>query len=85
LAHDLHAEAADAALRRPVELPRNFFKPLIGAPMPLRDLPVRIERMITIEKLRRKPERRGRQVLAAWGLLTQRTPRRRNAAADSSK
>ena len=43
-----------------MKLPRNFFKPLaIGAPMPLRDLPVRIERMIHfvpphIEKLRLK-------------------------------
>src|SRR6267154_3018906 len=43
-----------------MKLPRNFFKPLaIGAPMPLRELPVRLERMIHfvpphIEKLRRK-------------------------------
>jgi malyl-CoA/(S)-citramalyl-CoA lyase len=43
-----------------MKLPRNFFKPLaIGAPMPLRDLPVRLERMIHfvpphIEKLRLK-------------------------------
>src|SRR5437660_3013078 len=43
-----------------MKLPRNFFKPLaIGAPTPLRDLPVRLERMIHfvpphIEKLRRK-------------------------------
>jgi malyl-CoA/(S)-citramalyl-CoA lyase len=43
-----------------MKLPRNFFKPLaIGAPMPLRDLPVRLERMIHfvpphIEKLRHK-------------------------------
>src|SRR6202140_839447 len=43
-----------------MKLPRNFFKPLaIGAPLPLRDLPVRLERMIHfvpphIEKLRRK-------------------------------
>src|ERR1700741_4122880 len=30
-----------------MKLPRNFFKPLaIGAPAPLRDLPVRLERMI---------------------------------------
>ena len=30
-----------------MKLPRNFFKPLaIGAPMPLRELPVRLERMI---------------------------------------
>src|SRR6202163_1932844 len=43
-----------------MKLPRNFFKPLaIGAPTPLRDLPVRLERMIHfvpphIEKLRLK-------------------------------
>src|SRR6202051_832511 len=43
-----------------MKLPRNFFKPLaIGAPMPLRELPVRLERMIHfspphIEKRRRK-------------------------------
>ncbi|HEY6259314.1 MAG TPA: CoA ester lyase [Xanthobacteraceae bacterium] len=43
-----------------MKLPRNFFKPLaIGAPKPLRDLPVRLERMIHfvpphIEKLRLK-------------------------------
>src|SRR5215813_13177681 len=30
-----------------MKLPRNFFKPLaIGAPAPLRELPVRLERMI---------------------------------------
>jgi len=43
-----------------MKLPRNFFKPLaIGAPTPLRELPVRLERMIHfvpphIEKLRLK-------------------------------
>src|SRR5712675_2199814 len=43
-----------------MKLPGNFFKPLaIGAPLPLRELPVRLERMIHfvpphIEKLRRK-------------------------------
>ena len=46
-----------------MKLPRNFFKPLaIGAPAPLRELPVRLERMIHfvpphLEKLRaRVPE-----------------------------
>src|ERR1700721_4825793 len=46
-----------------MKLPRQFFKPLaIGAPAPLRDLPVRLERMIHfvpphIEKMRaRVPE-----------------------------
>src|SRR6266481_521938 len=43
-----------------MKLPRNFFKPLaIGAPTPLRELPVKLERMIhfvppQIEKLRAK-------------------------------
>lgn len=43
-----------------MKLPRNFFKPLaIGAPAPLRDLPLKLERMIHfvpphIEKLRAK-------------------------------
>jgi malyl-CoA/(S)-citramalyl-CoA lyase len=43
-----------------MKLPRNFFKPLaIGAPAPLRELPVKLERMIhfvppQIEKLRAK-------------------------------
>ena len=43
-----------------MKLPRNFFKPLaIGAPMPVRELPARLERMIHfvpphIEKLRLK-------------------------------
>ncbi len=43
-----------------MKLPRNFFKPLaIGAPAPLRDLPIKLERMIhfvppQIEKLRAK-------------------------------
>ena len=43
-----------------MKLPRNFFKPLaIGAPAPLRELPIKLERMIhfvppQIEKLRAK-------------------------------
>src|SRR5438067_921378 len=43
-----------------MKLPRNFFKPLaVGAPAPLRELPVKLERMIHfvpphIEKLRAK-------------------------------
>src|SRR6266576_146843 len=43
-----------------MKLPRNFFKPLaIGAPAPLRELPIRLERMIHfvpphIEKMRAK-------------------------------
>jgi malyl-CoA/(S)-citramalyl-CoA lyase len=48
---------------RRMKLPRNFFKPLaVGAPLPLRELPLRLERMIHfvpphVEKLRsRVPE-----------------------------
>src|SRR3972149_2258564 len=43
-----------------MKLPRNFFKPLaIGAPAPLRELPVKLERMIHfvpphVEKMRKK-------------------------------
>src|SRR5215218_11237515 len=43
-----------------MKLPRNFYKPLaIGAPDPMRELPVRLERMIhfvppQLEKLRAK-------------------------------
>ena len=43
-----------------MKTPRGFFKPLaIGAPMPLRELPVRVERMIHfvpphLDKLRAK-------------------------------
>src|ERR1700686_2432904 len=61
------AEAAPATMMAmvtgkatPMKLPRNFFKPLaIGAPPPLRELPVRLERMIHfvpphVEKMRAK-------------------------------
>src|SRR6478752_6499187 len=47
-------------LRMPMKLPRQFFAPLaVGAPAPLRELPVRLERMVHfvpphIEKLRAK-------------------------------
>src|SRR5690348_7215309 len=49
-----------ATWRQRMKLPRNFFKPLaIGAPAPLRELPVKLERMIHfvpphIEKVRAK-------------------------------
>jgi malyl-CoA/(S)-citramalyl-CoA lyase len=52
-----------SAMVRRMKLPRNFFKPLaIGAPPPLRELPLRLERMIHfvpphVEKVRsRVPE-----------------------------
>src|SRR6185312_1543268 len=63
-----------------MKLPRNFFKPLaIGAPAPLRDLPVRLERMIHfvpphIEKIRAKvPELTG-QVDVVLGNLEDAIP-----------
>src|SRR3974377_949299 len=58
-----------------MKLPRNFFKPLaIGAPAPLRDLPVRLERMIHfvpphLEKLRQKVPELIRQVDVVLGNL----------------
>src|ERR1700756_2178781 len=63
-----------------MKLPRNFFKPLaIGAPAPLRELPVRLERMIHfmpphVEKLRAKvPELTG-QVDVVLGNLEDAVP-----------
>src|SRR6185295_13555205 len=47
-------------LRMPMKLPRHFFAPLaVGAPAPLRELPVRLERMIHfvpphVDKMRTK-------------------------------
>ena len=56
-----------------MKLPRNFFKPLaIGAPTPLRELPLRLERMIHfvpphIEQVRRKvPELVAQVAFAEW-------------------
>src|SRR6202171_2017780 len=63
-----------------MKLPRNFFKPLaIGAPMPLRDLPVRLQRMIPfvpphIEKLRRKVPELTAQVDVVLGNLEDAIP-----------
>ncbi len=61
-----------------VKLPRQFFQPLaIGAPAPMRDLPVRLERMIHfvpphVEKMRAKvPELAKR---STWCWATSRTP-----------
>src|ERR1700676_3291227 len=61
-------------------LPRNFFKPLaIGAPPPLRELPVRLERMIHfvpphIEKLRLKVPELIQQVDVVLGNLEDAIP-----------
>src|SRR5882672_4296507 len=60
--------------------PRNFFKPLaIGAPAPLRELPVRLERMIHfvpphIEKLRARVPEMARQVDVVLGNLEDAIP-----------
>ena len=63
-----------------MKLPRNFFKPLaIGAPAPLRELPVRLERMIHfvpphIEKIRAKVPELTRQVDVVLGNLEDAIP-----------
>jgi malyl-CoA/(S)-citramalyl-CoA lyase len=63
-----------------MKLPRNFFKPLaIGAPAPLRELPVRLERMIHfvpphVEKLRAKAPELVREVDVVLGNLEDAIP-----------
>src|SRR5712692_383446 len=63
-----------------MKLPRQFFKPLaIGAPAPLRNLPVRLERMIHfvpphLEKLRQKVPDLIRQVDVVLGNLEDAIP-----------
>jgi malyl-CoA/(S)-citramalyl-CoA lyase len=63
-----------------MKLPRNFFKPLaIGAPVPLRDLPLRLERMIHfvpphIEKVRAKVPELVSQVDVVLGNLEDAIP-----------
>ncbi|MGC1447808.1 MAG: CoA ester lyase [Xanthobacteraceae bacterium] len=63
-----------------MKLPRNFFKPLaIGAPMPLRELPLRLERMIHfvpphIEKVRAKVPELVAQVDVVLGNLEDAIP-----------
>jgi malyl-CoA/(S)-citramalyl-CoA lyase len=63
-----------------MKLPRNFFKPLaIGAPMPLRELPLRLERMIHfvpphIEKVRAKVPELIAQVDVVLGNLEDAVP-----------
>jgi malyl-CoA/(S)-citramalyl-CoA lyase len=70
-----------------MKLPRQFFKPLaIGAPAPLRELPVRLERMIHfvpphIEKLRQKVPDLIRQVDVVLGNLEDAIPAEAKEAA----
>ncbi len=70
-----------------MKLPRNFFKPLaIGAPAPLRDLPLRLERMIHfvpphIEKVRAQVPELVHQVDVVLGNLEDAIPADAKAAA----
>jgi malyl-CoA/(S)-citramalyl-CoA lyase len=63
-----------------MKLPRQFFAPLaVGAPAPMRDLPVRLERMIHfvpphLEKLRAKAPELARQVDVVLGNLEDAIP-----------
>jgi malyl-CoA/(S)-citramalyl-CoA lyase len=70
-----------------MKLPRNFYKPLaIGAPAPLRDLPVRLERMIHfvpphVEKVRAKVGELIAQVDVVLGNLEDAVPADQKLAA----
>ena len=70
-----------------MKLPRNFFKPLaIGAPTPLRELPVKLERMIHfvpphLEKLRARVPELIRQVDVVLGNLEDAIPAEAKEAA----
>jgi malyl-CoA/(S)-citramalyl-CoA lyase len=72
-----------------MKLPRNFFKPLaIGAPAPLRDLPLKLERMIHfvpphIEKMRGKVPDLIREVDVVLGNLEDAIPADAKQAARS--
>jgi malyl-CoA/(S)-citramalyl-CoA lyase len=72
-----------------MKLPRNFFKPLaIGAPAPMRDLPLRLERMIHfvpphIEKVRAKVPELVHQVDVVLGNLEDAIPADAKEAARS--
>src|ERR1700730_17271017 len=84
----IHPTLAHQGLRnRHMKLPRNFFKPLaIGAPAPLRDLPLRLERMIHfvpphIEKVRARVPELVHQVDVVLGNLEDAIPADAKAAA----
>ncbi|HEY8442650.1 MAG TPA: aldolase/citrate lyase family protein, partial [Xanthobacteraceae bacterium] len=70
-----------------MKLPRDFFKPLaLGAPPPLRDLPVRLERMIHfvpphVEKMRAKVPELIAQVDVVLGNLEDAVPAEAKEAA----
>jgi malyl-CoA/(S)-citramalyl-CoA lyase len=70
-----------------MKLPRNFYKPLaVGAPAPLRDLPVRLERMIHfvpphVEKVRAKVGELIAQVDVVLGNLEDAVPADQKLAA----
>jgi malyl-CoA/(S)-citramalyl-CoA lyase len=70
-----------------MKLPRNFFKPLaVGAPTPLRELPVRLERMIHfvpphVEKVRARVPDLVHQVDVVLGNLEDAVPADAKAAA----
>jgi malyl-CoA/(S)-citramalyl-CoA lyase len=72
-----------------MKLPRNFFKPLaIGAPAPLRELPVRLERMIHfvpphLEKMRARVPELIHQVDVVLGNLEDAIPAEAKEAARS--
>ena len=72
-----------------MKLPRNFYQPLaIGAPMPLRDLPLRLERMIHFvpphnEKVRAKVPDLVREVDVVLGNLEDAVPADAKEAARS--
>jgi malyl-CoA/(S)-citramalyl-CoA lyase len=73
-----------------MKLPRNFFKPLaVGAPAPLREPPVRLERMIHfvpphIEKVRLKVPELIDQVDIVLGNLEDAIPADAKEAADAA-
>src|ERR1700734_2868388 len=85
----VHPTVATEAGNRRMKLPRNFFKPLaIGAPPPLRDLPLKLERMIHfvpphIEKVRAKVPELIRQVDVVLGNLEDAIPADAKEAARS--
>jgi malyl-CoA/(S)-citramalyl-CoA lyase len=74
---------------RRMKLPRNFFKPLaVGAPLPLRELPLRLERMIHfvpphVEKLRSRVPELIRDVDVVLGNLEDAVPADAKEAARS--